>query len=256
MAYNPDGGGVAQVTAATGLLSSGGVTPAITVDPGATIQVSGLDTSAPAVLALATTNATGTSLGPGVPAQQGTLRFPNGAIVFARDVQNASDRVIWQVDSSNQLYIGTDGGFTKTRWGGMRLASEAPIIIGTSVYQNVSVNSGSLGSLNPILGSLSPYGVHGKIAVATAAPFILSAAASIYEHVRLTDDTTGTVTFLQPASDVGAYTKFVGNASATGTKTISTGAGATVVLLPLTGATIGFDNTIGCILKSSALAYA
>ncbi len=106
----------------------------------------------------------------------------------------------------------------------------------------------------PMIGSASPYGVHGKIAVATANSFSVSASAYIYDHIRLTDNSVGTATFPNPATDAAAYTKFVGNPS-TQTKTITTGAGATVILLTGTGGDISFDATVGCVLKSAAIAY-
>ena len=118
----------------------------------------------------------------------------------------------------------------------------------------LAVEAASVASVVPIIGSGAPYGAHGKVAIATAGSFAVAASDYVYNHIRLTGGTAGTVTFPAPASDAASYSKFVGNASLV-TKTISTGAGATVALLNSTGATIEFDSSVGCSLRSAAVAY-
>lgn len=140
--------------------------------------------------------------------------------------------------------------------GNINVGSSGGGVLSTDIIQAYFTAAIACGS--PILGraaGTSVYGVHGKVAVTTTGSFSVAAADYVHNHIRLTGGTTGTVTFPLPATDAGAYVKFVGNASAV-TKTITTGAGATVALLTATGAMIEFDNTVGCRLyHGAAVAY-
>jgi hypothetical protein len=187
------------------------------------------------------------------PATTGTLRLANGSDIRMRDVGNTNDRVMMMMDSGNQMYIGTDPGFTTTLPGTLRIAAGSPITIGTTIFQNLVINGGSLASLNPIYGNGSPFSVHGKTTVATAPPFTLAAADFILDAIMLSNAGAGIVTFPAVSVDSGAYYKTVINTGA-GTKTLSNGGASTPTLATnLTGRYL-FD-VAGVHLTGPTVAY-
>lgn len=247
------------------------------------IQGASLDTAAAGALQLAPTNATSvntivpvtfkgatlasqritfgdSSTGNKTPAAVALIALPyhdpaasTTCVVMARRDSAGTDRSIVTVGGGDQLVFGTVTAVT-TQVQGSTLSLVSPAITMTSSGVNVLVTSSTqLKAGVPIVGSATAYGVHGKKSVATAGNFTVASTDYIFDTIRLTDNSTATVTFPQPASDAGAYTKFIANASLN-TKTITTGAGATVALLATTGGEICFDNSIGCFLKSAAVA--
>lgn len=183
------------------------------------------------------------------PATTGAVRLANGSIIKARDVGNTNDRVICDVTSSNEIFIGTDSGFTATQWGTMRIAAGSPIIIGTTVYQNLHVDSAALKTLYPIIGysgDNSPYSVHGGVAHTFAADtnYTVTAAQFALDRLRFNTGswTTGrTVTLPHPASVAVGYYKTIFN-NTTQTITVSTGTGTTKTLATTLAQRFWFDS--------------
>ena len=95
----------------------------------------------------------------------------------------------------------------------------------------------------------------GKVEIGTTGSFSVTPEDFLFYHLRIADNSVATITFPRPATDAAAYARFVGNPTASA-KTITTGAGATVVLATLTAAVIEFDNTVGCIVRAAPVVYA
>lgn len=158
----------------------------------------------------------------------GTIRMANATDIRARDVGNTSDRVLITTDTSNELFIGTDSGFTTTQWGLLRLAA-TQLYVGTATNQDIFLTGSAIAVGFPIIGNTSmssPYAVHGKVTDATAGAFTVASATYKYDIIQLTGATAATVTFPLPASDAAAYYKTLINTSGV-TKTIAAGAAAT-----------------------------
>ena len=245
-------GGAGWVTGALPV-GNGGTGLAVVGSPNQWLQTNNAGTAAAWSSILSFAKSSGG--GAGSVASAGDVRVPSSWIIRGR---NAADTFDYDV-----LSFGVAG----TLWVMLGGVNSSPVIVkadtGGTVSLRVgsvdivSVNTNNMIAAKPVIGdsgNSSPWGVHGKVTDASVAPFTVTAATYAYDVIRLTDTTTGTVTFPRPSTDAGAYTKFVCNLSASNTKTISNGAGTTVALAANTGAMICFDQSIGTYLKSAAVA--
>lgn len=252
--------GAATTKSATITVLRTAMLPIVDADVGAGAAVAGTKV-APDFGSQTVTTTGNVLLGATPRATVGIVRFPNlanGQHVVARNAANSADYILAGVDSSDNCVIGGywDGSKATTQ---LFLAPSTWIFLrinGTDVLQ---VSGSKINASKPILGdsgTTSPYGVHGKTTVATAAPFTVAAADYLFDTIVLSEATAGTVTFPLPAADSGAYTKFIINTGA-GTKTISNGAGApsrTVTLLTTQAAIVLFD-TRGAHARVTPFAY-
>ena len=193
--------------------------------------------------------------GAGSVASAGNYRIPSTWIMRGRNAGDSFDYDVLSFGSVGALFVVLGGVNIATTI--VKADTLGTVLLRVGSADQFSATATDCALAVPIHGDgiSSPYGIHGKIADATAAPFTVTAATYKHYQIRLTNATAGTVTFPLPASDALAYTKFVVNPTA-GIKTISNGSAgaATVALAASTGALIAFDFTLGAYLVSPAVA--
>jgi len=180
-----------------------------------------------------------------IPSTTGTIRLANNSDIRMRDIGNNNDRVMMMMDSSNEMYIGTDPGFTTTQPGTMRLAAGSGLTIGIATAQNLYMNSATLQSLLPIIGRSTVYGVHGVGEQAMADTNQTPAnTVYCYNTIKTTGAITANKTLTLPtATDAAGYTKIINN-TCTGAFSIivSVGAGTTATIANGYSATVLMDS--------------
>lgn len=181
------------------------------------------------------------SIGSGSIASVGNIRFSSAAqnFVTMRSTSDTDDVTILATDASNNLYIGTNTGFTSTKQASnisMYATSGGTLALGLggTTYMYFLAATGATEAWKPITGSAignTPYALNG-IGTQAMADANQTAAAAVYKFaaIRTTGALTANRTLTLPAAgDSDAYEKTIVNAC-TGAfnVVVSSGAGTTV----------------------------
>ena len=185
------------------------------------------------------------------PSSTGDIRFANAQTIRMRKSDNASDLSVIDTDSSNNMYIGTDGSFTASKiFTSVKIHSTSEIGIGLSGVTYHYIYNGNNEMWKPITGSSignSPYGSHGGVEVTPAsdAPITLLSSQYCYDWIQINTGLWSSgpfiVTFPSTASKAVGYYKTIFNNS-NQTITIDNG-GATQTLISGSTQRFWFDNS-------------
>lgn len=164
------------------------------------------------------------------PATVGAVRLANNTIIYSRDSGNTADIQLVGLNASNLALFGVAG--TNAQVTGTTIDMQA------GGNYALLLNNFSLQSAAPIIGdtrNTAPYGVHGGVAktVPSDANYTLLATEYCYDWIEMTLTAwtiDRTITVPAPASKAAGYYKTFKNMSGTRQMTISTGAGATLVI--------------------------
>lgn len=172
------------------------------------------------------------------PATAGTDRFSNDSTAQGRRVANDGDVVLWHWGTGNELFVGTNEGFTSTQPGNVRISSAGYVMLGGG-SGNQDLVVGNTGGINgtrlPIVGhGSSPHAMSGRAPQAMA-DANQTPAAAVYSRaeIQCTGALTAirTLTLPHPASEDASYEKKIENATTGGFSiTVSTGTGTTYAL--------------------------
>jgi len=186
------------------------------------------------------------------PALNGAYRLSNAGKVTWRNQGGTADYCGAMVDTSNNLYIGSNDADAEKVSVVILNGASGAYLKAAGAYQIV-LDGTNINAYVPIVGGgTSPYGVHGKVTDATAGTFTLTAASYKYDAIQLTGATAGTVTF--PAStDATAYSKTIINTSGV-VKTLSNGGATTLIFNTGNIARVLFD-TAGVHLAAASTAW-
>ncbi len=157
-------------------------------------------------------------------------------IVAARNADNTGNIAALVTDSSDNLYVGANGSFTSAAIN-TKVIGSTSVSLGVGSADYLTVAGSEVKASKPIVGDkvASPWGVHGRVDVATAdANHTLTAAEYAYSLVRITGAQTAprTMTFPAPSSHIQGYWKIVSTVCTGGNSQIilTTGSGSTATL--------------------------
>jgi len=179
------------------------------------------------------------------PALNGAYRLSNANKVTWRNQGGTADYCGAMVDTSNNLYIGSNDADAEKVSVVIINGASGAYLKAAGAYQIV-LDGTSINAYVPIVGGgTSPYSVHGGVPVSvTATPQALTAAQYSLDMIKLSSVLGAgfTVTVPAPASMAAGYYKTYWNTS-TVAATISTGAGTTRTVIAGAAQRMWHDNS-------------
>ncbi len=120
----------------------------------------------------------------------GSVRLPNVATAFVRNVGNTGDQCVFKATALNEIIFGSDDVYA-TGFSVIRLWADTAVYLGVGAgggaVNYLRASAGSLQAGVPIIGLATPYSVHGTVisAMTDVAGYVVPAADYQYSQIEI-----------------------------------------------------------------------